>query len=202
MDVVSVFQTNTNLAPRWLSGKKSACQCKRSRRCGFNPWVRKITWRRKWQPNPLFLPGKSHGQRSLAGYSPWDLKESEMTQQISPHANLAPRSLKVTVDLCLFCSLPKLQSPRHSQQKILGYDTHFSLPRYRTNSFAGTAASSLALHLYIRNNNAWHIGLIGRKYLYFMTIKYFELLLQRTLYIRQIFITMIVNKGTVPMHAC
>ena len=39
--------------------KKSACQC---RRCGFNPWVRKI-WRRKWQPTPVFLPGKSHGQR-------------------------------------------------------------------------------------------------------------------------------------------
>ena len=39
----------------------------------FDPWVRKIPWRRKWQPTP-FLPGKSHGQRSLAGYSPWGLK--------------------------------------------------------------------------------------------------------------------------------
>ena len=37
---------------------------------GFNPWVRKIPWRRKWQPTPVFLPGKSHGQRSLVGYSP------------------------------------------------------------------------------------------------------------------------------------
>ena len=37
----------------------------------FNPWVEKIPWRRKWQPNPVFLPGKSHGQRSLEGYSPW-----------------------------------------------------------------------------------------------------------------------------------
>ena len=41
-----------------------------SRRRGFDPWVRKIPWRRKWQPTPVFLPGKSHGQRSLAGYSP------------------------------------------------------------------------------------------------------------------------------------
>ena len=37
---------------------------------GFHPWVRKIPWRRKWQPTPVLLPGKSHGQRSLVGYSP------------------------------------------------------------------------------------------------------------------------------------
>ena len=41
---------------------------------GFNPWVRKILWGRKWQPTPVFLPGESHGQRSLAGYSPWSRK--------------------------------------------------------------------------------------------------------------------------------
>ena len=46
--------------PRRLSGKESACQC---RKCGFNPWVRKIPYRRKWQPTPVFLPGESHGQR-------------------------------------------------------------------------------------------------------------------------------------------
>ena len=39
------------------------------RRHGFDPWVRKIPWRSKWQPSPVFLPGKSHGQRSLVGYS-------------------------------------------------------------------------------------------------------------------------------------
>ena len=44
------------------------------RRPGFNPWVRKILWRRKWQPTPVFLPGKSHGQRSLVGYSSWSHK--------------------------------------------------------------------------------------------------------------------------------
>ena len=53
--------------PRWLSGKEPACECKRR---GFDPWVGKIPWRRKWQLTPVFLPGKSHGQRSLAGYSP------------------------------------------------------------------------------------------------------------------------------------
>ena len=57
--------------PTWLSGKVSACQCRRDSRRGFNPWVRKMPWRNKWQPTPVFLPGKSHGQRSLVGYSPW-----------------------------------------------------------------------------------------------------------------------------------
>ena len=51
--------------PWWLSGKESACQCRRLR---FDPWVRKIPWRRKWQPTPVFLPGKSYGQRTLAGH--------------------------------------------------------------------------------------------------------------------------------------
>ena len=50
---------------------------------GFDPWVRKIPWRRKWQPIPIFLLGESHGQRSLAGYSPWGLKESNRTEQLS-----------------------------------------------------------------------------------------------------------------------
>ena len=42
---------------------------------GFNPWVRKIPWRRKWQPTPVLLPGESHGGRSLVDYSPWGHKE-------------------------------------------------------------------------------------------------------------------------------
>ena len=46
----------------------------------FNPYVRKIPWNRKWQPSPVFLPGKFQGQRSLEGYSPWGLKESDMTE--------------------------------------------------------------------------------------------------------------------------
>ena len=49
------------------------------RRCRFDPWVGKNPWRRKWQPTPVFLPGESHGQRSLAGYSPWGRKESDTT---------------------------------------------------------------------------------------------------------------------------
>ena len=69
--------------PRWLSGKEPPCQCRRRRRLGFNPCVGKISWRRKRQPIPVFLPGKSHGQRSLEGYSPRGHKESAMTYRPS-----------------------------------------------------------------------------------------------------------------------
>ena len=57
--------------PRWLSGRGSICQCRRHR---FNLWVGKIPWRRKWQLSSVFLPGESHGQRSLVSYSPWGCK--------------------------------------------------------------------------------------------------------------------------------
>ena len=56
-----------SLFPRWLNGKEFPCQC---RRCRFNPWIRKIPWRRKWQSTLVFLHGESLGQRSLAGRSP------------------------------------------------------------------------------------------------------------------------------------
>ena len=54
-----------------------------TRRPGFDPWVRKIPWRRKWQPTPVYLPGESHGQRSLVGYSPWHCKGLDMTEQLT-----------------------------------------------------------------------------------------------------------------------
>ena len=56
--------------PGDASDKETACQCKRRKRHKFNPWVRKVPWRRAWQPTPVFLPGESHGQRSLVDYSP------------------------------------------------------------------------------------------------------------------------------------
>ena len=68
--------------PRWLSGKESSCQ--RSI-CKFDPWVGKIPWSRKWQPIPVFLSGKSHGQRSMTGYSPWGYKELDTTERLGTH---------------------------------------------------------------------------------------------------------------------
>ena len=71
-----------------LVAQRVSPQC---RTPGFNSQVRKILWRRKWQPTPLLLPGK-YGQRSLVGYSPWDCKESHTTEQIPFYFNL-PQSL-------------------------------------------------------------------------------------------------------------
>ena len=71
---------------RWCSGKESACQCRRCRRRGFDPWVGKmIPWRRKWQPIPVFLPEKFYRQRSLVDYSPWGHKELDTTEHTHTH---------------------------------------------------------------------------------------------------------------------
>ena len=56
--------------------------------CGFDPWVGKIPWRRKWQPTPVFLPGEFHGQRSQMGYSPWGQKQLDMTEHTTKHTCL------------------------------------------------------------------------------------------------------------------
>ena len=66
--------------PGDTSGKESACQYRRSKRCGFHPWVGKIPWSRKWHPTPVFLPGEFHVQRILVDYSPWDCEESDTTE--------------------------------------------------------------------------------------------------------------------------
>ena len=66
--------------PGGASGKESTYQLMRQR---FDPWVGKIAWRRKWNPTSTFFPGEFHGQRSLAGYSQWGHKKSDMTQHLS-----------------------------------------------------------------------------------------------------------------------
>ena len=62
--------------PKWYSSKESTCQCRKHKRCRFDPWVKKVLWSRNWQPAPVFLPEKFHGQGSLVGYSP----ESDTTE--------------------------------------------------------------------------------------------------------------------------
>ena len=68
--------------PWWLRWQNVCLQCGRPE---FNPWVRNILWRRKWHPTPVFLPGESHGRRSLVGYSPWGRKELDMTERFHFH---------------------------------------------------------------------------------------------------------------------
>ena len=74
-------------APGGSVVKLSTWQCRRWRKRWFSPWVGKIPWRRKWQLTLLFLLGKSHGQRSLVGYGPWDLKELDRAKRLSTHTH-------------------------------------------------------------------------------------------------------------------
>ena len=64
--------SHTGGFPGGSAGKESACN--------VETWVGKIPWRRPWQPTPVFLPGESHGQMSLVGFSPWGHKELDMTE--------------------------------------------------------------------------------------------------------------------------
>ena len=59
-----------------------------ARDSGWIPGVRKTPWSRKWQPTPIFLPGRSHGQGSLAGYGPWGCKELDKTEQLNRYIQL------------------------------------------------------------------------------------------------------------------
>ena len=75
--------------PGGTSGKEPICQCRRHKRHRFNPQVRKIPWRRAWQPTPIFLPGESYGQRNLVGYSLQDCKASDTTEA-TQHTSMLP----------------------------------------------------------------------------------------------------------------
>ena len=74
--------------PSGLDGKESAFQRGRP---GFDPWVRKIPWRREWLPTLVFLPGEFHGQRNPLGYSPWGRQELDMTEQLSLSLSLVAK---------------------------------------------------------------------------------------------------------------
>ena len=75
--------------PGSASGKEPACKCRRQKRHGFEPWVRKSPWRRAWQPTPVFLPWESHGQRSLVGFGAWGCKVLDTTG-VTWHAHTHP----------------------------------------------------------------------------------------------------------------
>ena len=80
---------------RWCSGKEPSFQSRSCKRPRFGPWVRKILWRRKWQPAAVFLPGKSHGQRSLVGYSPGGRKELDAAESLSTYTCTHSREIVV-----------------------------------------------------------------------------------------------------------
>ena len=90
--------------PRGLSGSRVHLQCRRDRRCGFDPWVGKIPWRRAWQPTPVFLSGESHGQRSLVGYSPWSHKPD--TTKAMEHTHTWAWNTSLDAHVLKRCPLP------------------------------------------------------------------------------------------------
>ena len=106
-----------------------ACRC---RRCKFDPRVRKSHWSRKWQPSPVFLPGNFHGQRTLASYSPWGHKESDMTEQLSTHTHNGIR--QTTIEMIGKIILVQAISPSpvssHSQMVFTPPVSPVSSPLY------------------------------------------------------------------------
>ena len=89
MNIQSSQKINTSFSSG-SDGKASCLQCGRP---GFNPWIRKIPWRRKWQPTPALLPGKSHGQRSVVDYSSRGRKESDTTERLPFHFHFLKNAL-------------------------------------------------------------------------------------------------------------
>ena len=129
------FPTSAQGSPGGISGKEPACQCRRHKRYGFNPWVRKIIpWRRAWQPILVFLPRESNGQRNLVGYSCRVAKNWTQLEWLSMHScasavvpvaipvmSLCCSNLWLPVSTCLFllslqqdllCVLLFLKDPR------------------------------------------------------------------------------------------
>ena len=95
---VYILYIHVYLHPGFLGGascKECSRPCKRHKRYGFDPWVRMIPWRRAWQPTPVSLPGESHGQRSLVGYSPQGCKESDMTE-VTQHIQFVSTHIHTT----------------------------------------------------------------------------------------------------------
>ena len=94
--------------PDGASGKEPTCQCRRHKKLRFNPWVRRIPWRRAWQSTPVFLLGESNGQRSLVGCSPWGRRKSsriEVTLLTHTHTHTHTHGLIYILSILLFLRL-------------------------------------------------------------------------------------------------
>ena len=96
-----------------ISTYASNCICLQCGKPGFTPWVGKIPWRRKWQPTPVFLPGESHGRKSLVGCNPWGRKESDTIDRL--HFHFQASNSHLTLDMrrikLLVSSAPPLLNP-------------------------------------------------------------------------------------------
>ena len=131
------------------------CQCRRRKRHRFNPWVRKIPWRRAQQPMPVFLPGESHGQRSLESYSPQGCKESDTTEAAQHTCMLGFRTADKRLRVCSgtgTCWTQAVHVSGHSPPS--GWPASPSCSQQSEYRNAGTCSSSAATgHQGLRNNS-------------------------------------------------
>ena len=104
------------------SGKESAywflggVSCRSRKGCRFDSWVGKILWSRNWQSTPVFLPGKSHGQKSLAGYNPWGRKELDTNEWLS---TLIHRQNKIIFKSKTMLPFTKVYKPSNRKQTMV-----------------------------------------------------------------------------------
>ena len=145
--------------PRWHKDKRSTCQCRGCKRYGFDLWVGKIPWRRKWQPTPVFLLREFHGQRSLVDYSPWSHKELDMTactHLLCFSGMVRPTDQKmIGIEMTGCCSSQEegtchtMQGHTEKHQRQLRGRGHVGRPRARI------------LTVVFRERNRWGWGLAG-----------------------------------------
>ena len=116
---------------RWRYSKEPACQCRRHKRCkgcGFDPWVRKIPWRRAWQPTPVFLSGETHGQRNLVGYIQsmgcQRVGHNEVTEHTHTHTHTHTRTLSRHLILILLRIPYKRRRQWHPTPVLLPGKSH------------------------------------------------------------------------------
>lgn len=135
-----------NGRPCSSDGKESASQCRRPE---FSPWVAKIPWRRELQPTPVFLPGEFHGQRSLAGYSPWDREESGMAEWLALPRHLIVRFPSMSVGPFWICC-----------RQPVGL-THWLIQNQCFGSCATPTSGLAQIHEVIKEKLSWGRGGLG-----------------------------------------
>ena len=130
--------------PSWHSGKEPTCQCRRHKRCRFDPWVLTIPWRRKWQPASVFLPGKFQGQRSLEGYNGATKSQTQLSTHTHTHTHIGTVSCQISISgwPCLFiawkvCTAFEMQA---------GYSFHYLLQKELCDNRTLTFFSKLFSH--------------------------------------------------------